>query len=216
MAQIILILIAYSLGSIPTAVWVSRYFFGIDIRDYGSGNAGATNTFRTLGTKWGIFVMAVDILKGVMAGLLFLLLPAQYLGADHELQRTNFQICLGMAAVIGHIFPVWANFKGGKGVATVFGMVIAIQPLVAVFCVGIFIVVLYLTRFVSLSSMLAGIAFPIFILLIYHEHVPLYRVFAIAVALLIVFTHQKNINRLLSGNESKARILKYRDRRRKR
>jgi glycerol-3-phosphate acyltransferase PlsY len=218
MAQVILIIVAYLIGSVPTAVWVSRYFFGIDIRDYGSGNAGATNTFRVLGTKWGIFVMAVDILKGVMAGLLFLLLPAQYLGTDseHELHRTNFQICLGMAAVVGHIFPIWANFKGGKGVATVFGMVIAIQPMVAVFCVAIFIVVLYVTRFVSLSSMLAGIAFPVFILLVYHEHVPLYRIFAIAVALLIVFTHQKNINRLLSGNESKARILKYRDRRRKR
>src|SRR5580704_11334474 len=105
MKEVLLIFLAYLIGSVPTAVWVSRYFFGIDIRDYGSGNAGATNTFRVLGTKWGIFVMAVDILKGVMAGLLFLLLPSQYLGSDpdHELQRTNFQICLGMAAVIGHI-----------------------------------------------------------------------------------------------------------------
>lgn len=216
MPQFLLIVIAYMIGSIPTAVWVSKYFFGIDIREYGSGNAGATNTFRVLGTKWGTFVMSVDILKGVMAGLLFLLLPAQYLGADHELHRTNFQICLGLAAVIGHIFPLWANFKGGKGVATVFGMVLAIQPMVAVYCIIIFICVLFLTRFVSLSSMLAGIAFPLIILLIYHENVPLYRIFAIAVAIMIVFTHQKNINRLLSGNESKARILKYRDRRRKR
>ena len=218
MPQFLLIVIAYMIGSIPTAVWVSKYFFGIDIREYGSGNAGATNTFRVLGTKWGTFVMSVDILKGVMAGLLFLLLPSQYLGADpiQELHRTNFQICLGLAAVIGHIFPLWANFKGGKGVATVFGMVLAIQPMVAVYCVIIFISVLFLTRFVSLSSMLAGIAFPFIILLIYHEHVPLYRIFAIVVAVMIVFTHQKNINRLLSGNESKARIFKYRDRRRKR
>jgi len=204
------------IGSIPTSVWVSRYFFGVDIRDYGSGNAGATNTFRVLGAKWGTFVMVVDMLKGVMAASLYLLLPSIYLGNDQELHRTNFQIGLGLAAILGHIFPIWADFKGGKGVATVFGMVLAIQPVVAVCCVSVFIAVLYLTRFVSLSSILASIAFPVFLLFIFHESVPLYRVFAIAVALLVILTHQKNINKLLNGNESKARILKYRDRRRNR
>lgn len=204
------------IGSIPTSVWVSRYFFGVDIRDYGSGNAGATNTYRVLGAKWGTFVMVVDMLKGVMAASLYLLLPITYLGVDHETHRTNFQIGLGLAAILGHIFPVWADFKGGKGVATVFGMVLAIQPLVAVCCVAVFILVLFLTRFVSLSSILASIAFPIFLLLIFREPVPLYRVFAIAVALLVILTHQKNINKLLNGNESKARILKYRDRRKNR
>lgn len=213
MKELILIIIAYLIGSIPTSVWVSKYFFSIDIRDYGSGNAGATNTFRVLGAKWGTFVMLVDMLKGVIAASLFLLLSSAYSGVEHELQRTNFQIGLGLAAVIGHIFPIWANFKGGKGVATVFGMVLAIQPIVAVCCVAVFIIVLYLTRFVSLSSILASIAFPIFILLIFNDPVPLYRVFAIAVALLVILTHQKNINKLLNGNESRARILKYRDRR---
>ena len=216
MKELLLIVIAYMIGSIPTSVWVSRYFFGVDIRDYGSGNAGATNTYRVLGAKWGTFVMVVDMLKGVMAASLFLLLPITYLGSDHELHRTNFQIALGMAAILGHIFPIWADFKGGKGVATVFGMVLAIQPMVAVCCVAVFIAVLFLTRFVSLSSILASIAFPIFLLLIFREQVPLYRVFAIAVALLVILTHQKNINKLLNGNESKARILKYRDRRRNR
>lgn len=213
MKELLLIVIAYMIGSIPTSVWVSRYFFGVDIRDYGSGNAGATNTYRVLGAKWGTFVMVVDVLKGVMAASLYLLLPSSYLGAEHELYRTNFQIGLGLAAILGHIFPLWADFKGGKGVATVFGMVLAIQPIVAVCCVGVFIVVLYLTRFVSLSSILASIAFPIFLLVIFRETVPLYRIFAIAVALLVILTHQKNINKLLNGNESKARILKYRDRR---
>lgn len=213
MQEFLLIVIAYLIGSIPTAVWVSKYFFGIDIREYGSGNAGATNTFRVLGKGWGSFVMAVDILKGVLASFLYLLLP--YYLTD-EFHRTNLMVGLGMAAVLGHIFPIWAGFKGGKGVATVFGMVLAIQPLVALAVVGIFLLVLYLTRFVSLSSILASLALPILILVIFNEPEPLYRIFAIAVALLVILTHQKNIQRLLNGNESKARIFKYRDRRRER
>ena len=210
MQEIVLIFIAYLIGSIPTAVLVSKYFFGIDIRDYGSGNSGATNTFRVLGTRWGAFVMAVDILKGVLASFLYLLLP-YYL--TNEWDRTNFMIGLGLAAVAGHIFPIWAGFKGGKGVATLLGMVVAIQPLVALCVLGVFLLVLYLTRFVSLSSILASLAFPLFILVIFNEPEPLYRVFAIAVALLVILTHQKNISRLLQGNESKARIFKHRDRR---
>lgn len=126
------------------------------------------------------------------------------------------QIGLGLAAVIGHIFPIWANFRGGKGVASLFGMVLGIQPNVALCCVGIFIMVLYVTRWVSLSSILAGLAFPIFILLIFNEPEHLYRVLAVMVALMVIFTHQKNISRLLKGNESKVPILKYRDRRRQR
>lgn len=209
MQELLLIIVAYLIGSIPTAVLVSKYFFGIDIRDYGSGNAGATNTFRILGKGWGSFVMTVDVLKGVIASLLYLLLP-YYL--TNELERTNFMIGLGLAAVVGHIFPVWAGFKGGKGVATLLGMVVAIQPVVALCVLGVFSLVLYLTRFVSLSSILASIAFPMFILVVFNEPEPLYRVFAIAVALLVILTHQKNIGRLLQGNESKAGILKHRDR----
>ncbi len=200
------------MGSIPTAVWVSKVFFGVDIRDYGSGNSGATNTYRVLGAKWGTFVMVVDMLKGLLASLLYLLLPYY---VTNDFQRTNLMVGLGLAAVIGHIFPVWAKFKGGKGVATLFGMVLAIQPVVALFVAAVFVVVLYLTRFVSLSSILASIAFPILVLVIFNDRnpEPSYRVFAIAVALLVILTHQKNINRLLQGNESKARILKHRDRR---
>jgi acyl phosphate:glycerol-3-phosphate acyltransferase len=213
MQEFLLILLAYGIGSIPTAVWVSKYFFGVDIRNYGSGNAGATNTFRVLGAKWGSFVMAVDILKGVLASFLYLLLP-YYI--TNEFDRVNFMIGLGLSAVLGHIFPLWAGFKGGKGVATVFGMVLAIQPVIALMVIGVFLVVLYLTRFVSLSSILASIALPVLILFIYREPEPLYRVFTIAVALLVILTHQKNIGRLLQGSESKARILKHRDRRKER
>ena len=213
MNEFLLIVLAYLIGSIPSSVWVSKYFFGIDIRDYGSGNAGATNTFRVLGSRWGTIVMIADVLKGVAATSLYILLP-YYMTSEWD--RTNFMVGLGLAAVLGHIFPLWADFRGGKGVATLFGMILAIQPLVAVCCVGVFLLVLYLTRFVSLSSILASIAFAVFILIIFNEKEPLYRAFAIAVALLVLLTHQKNITRLLRGSESKVPILKYRDRRRER
>jgi glycerol-3-phosphate acyltransferase PlsY len=210
MNEIFLIVIAYLIGSIPTAVWTSKYFFGIDIRDYGSGNSGATNTYRVLGAKWGTFVMIVDMIKAIVAVKLAFFLPY----ADQsEFYLTNIQIGLGLSAVLGHIFPVWAEFRGGKGVATLFGMVLGIQPNVALCCVGIFILVLYLTRWVSLSSILASIAFPVFILFIFNEPEKLYRVFAITVALLVLLTHQKNIGRILKGNENKIPILKHRDRR---
>ncbi len=213
MNEFLLIVLAYLIGSIPTAVWVSKTFFNIDIREYGSGNAGATNTFRVLGSKWGSFVMLVDVLKGVLATSLYILLP-YYL--FNEWDRTNFMIGLGLAAVLGHIFPVWANFRGGKGVATLLGMAVAIQPMVAICCVGVFLIVLYLTRFVSLSSILAGVSFMIFILFIFNEKETLYRVFAVLVALMVVLTHQKNIGRILRGTESKVPILKHRDRRKQR
>ena len=210
MNELLIIILAYCIGSIPTAVWISKAIFGIDIRDYGSGNAGATNTFRILGSKWGTIVMAVDIIKGVVATSLYILLP--YYLTD-ELQRTNLMIGLGLAAVIGHIFPIWAGFKGGKGVATLLGMAVAIQPIVAVCCIGVFLLVLYLTRFVSLSSILAGVSFMVFILFIFNEKETLYRIFAVMVALMVVLTHQKNIGRILKGTESKVPIFKHRDRR---
>lgn len=213
MNEFLLIILAYLIGSIPTAVWVSKYFFGIDIREYGSGNAGATNTFRVLGSKWGSFVMLVDVIKGVVATSLYLLLP-HYL--TNELHRTNFMLGLGMASIIGHIFPIWANFKGGKGVATLLGMAVAIQPIVAACCIGVFLIVLFLTRFVSLSSILAGIAFMVFILFVFKEQETLYRIFAVMVALMVVLTHQKNIGRIINGTESKVPILRHRDRRKQR
>ena len=137
MTEIVLILLAYLIGSIPTAVWVSKSIFGIDIRDYGSRNAGATNTFRVLGSKWGSLVMLVDVTKGIIATSLYIVIPF-YL--SNELARTNLMILLGLAAVIGHIFPIWANFRGGKGVATLLGMTLAIQPTVALICLGIFFI----------------------------------------------------------------------------
>jgi glycerol-3-phosphate acyltransferase PlsY len=155
--------------------------------------------------------MIMDMLKGLIAVKLALLLP-YYI--ENEFERTNFQIGLGLAAVLGHIFPIWAEFRGGKGVATLFGLIIAISPWTALSCIGVFLLVLYLTRFVSLSSILASLAFPVFILIVFNVDNIAYRIFAIAVALLVIMTHQKNIGRLLSGSESKVPIFKNRDKRR--
>jgi glycerol-3-phosphate acyltransferase PlsY len=213
MNELLVIVLAYLLGSIPSSVWVSRWFFDIDIREYGSGNAGATNTYRVLGPKWGTIVMIADMVKGIAAVKLALLLPEYF---DSETRLQTLQIGLGLAAVVGHIFPIWADFRGGKGVATLFGIVLGISPWTALSCVGVFLLVLYLTRFVSLSSILASIAFPVFILVIFNVDNHVYRVFAIAVALMVLLTHQKNIGRLLKGVESKVPILKHRDRRRQR
>lgn len=213
MKELLLIVIAYLIGSIPTALLISKEFFGVDIRDYGSGNMGATNTFRVLGSRYGTVVMICDILKGMFAVGLYNFLP-HYLHNDWD--RTNLMVGLGLAAVIGHVLPIFAQFKGGKGVATLFGMILAVQPVIAISCVGVFLLVLFLTRYVSLSSILAGVALPICVLWIWNDDVVIYRIFAVLVACLIILTHQKNIIKILHGSESRVPILKYRDRRKSR
>jgi glycerol-3-phosphate acyltransferase PlsY len=210
MNELLLIVLAYFIGSIPSALIISKTFFHIDIRDYGSGNMGATNTFRVLGSKYGSIVMLFDILKGMAAVALYSFLP-QYL--NDEWARTNLMVGLGLAAVLGHIFPIFAQFRGGKGVATLFGMILTVQPVIAASCVGVFLLVLYLTRYVSLSSIIAGIALPICVLWIWNDDVILYRIFAICVAAMIILTHQKNIVKILRGDESRVPIFKGRDRR---
>lgn len=180
--------------------------FGIDIREHGSGNAGATNSFRILGPKAGSGVMLMDMFKGFIAVKLALFSHFTPGGDIYS----NLQIFLGLFAVLGHIFPIWAEFRGGKGIATLFGMILSIQPLVAVSLVGVFFCMLYLTRYVSLSSITASIAFPVMIVFIFNaDHIG-YRLFAIATALLVVFTHHKNIQRLINGNESKIALFKKR------
>jgi glycerol-3-phosphate acyltransferase PlsY len=213
MKELALIIVSYLIGSVPTALIISRRFFGIDIRDYGSGNMGATNTFRVLGSRYGTMVMVFDILKGMAAVMLYNFLPFYI---NNDLERTNLMLGLGVAAVIGHVFPVFAGFKGGKGVATLLGMVLAIQPVIAISCIGIFVLVLFLTRYVSLSSILAAVALPICVLWIWNENELLYRIFALFVAILVVVTHQKNIGRILRGVESRVPIFKNRDKRKNR
>ena len=213
MKEFLLIIIAYCIGSIPTALLVSKKFFGVDIREYGSGNMGATNTFRVLGPKYGTVVMFFDILKGMVAVGLYNLLP-HYL--QNEWDRTNLMVGLGLAAVLGHVFPIFAQFRGGKGVATLFGMILAVQPVIAGSCVLVFLLVLFLTRYVSLSSILAGLSLPVCVLWIWNDDVIVYRIFAVLVAGLIILTHQKNIIKILNGNESRVPIFKHRDRKKSR
>ncbi|MDP4663981.1 MAG: glycerol-3-phosphate 1-O-acyltransferase PlsY [Salibacteraceae bacterium] len=200
---IISLLLAYIMGSIPTAVWVGKAFYGIDVREYGSGNAGATNTFRVLGKKAGIPVLLVDSLKGFGAVSLIHLFAEEPISTD---AYVNYQLALGIAAVIGHIFPVFAGFRGGKGIATLLGIMLAIHTEGALLAMSIFIIVFAITKFVSLGSMVAAISFPFIIVLVFQSTVPSLIVFSMFIAILVLITHQKNIERLVRREESKANI----------
>lgn len=189
-------------GSIPTSVWIGKFFYNIDIREFGSGNAGATNTFRVLGKKAGVPVLIIDILKGTAAVALAYL-------STFEIGSTEFinlQLGLGVAALIGHIFPVFAGFRGGKGVATILGIVVCILPLACSLSLIVFLVVLISSRIVSLSSMIAGISFPIFLNIVLVNTNPILTVFSIVVAALLLITHRKNIVRLLNKQENKVNL----------
>ncbi len=195
--------LAYLIGAIPTSVWVGKLFFDKDVRDYGSGNAGATNTIRVLGPKVGIPVLFFDILKGFAAvSLILLILP----GKSGDGIYMTMQILLGVLAVIGHIFPVYAGFKGGKGVATLLGIILAIVPVITLITAGVFIVTLLLSKYVSLSSISSAIAFAILVLFIYKVDNISMIIFSILAPLLVVLTHKKNIHRLLNNEESKVKF----------
>ncbi len=195
-----ILILPYFLGSVATAVWAGKIFHGIDVREHGSGNAGATNVIRVLGWKTGVPVLLVDVLKGWIAAML----PVFFNLAGHDTaQLTNYQIIAGIAAVLGHIFPVFAGFRGGKGVATIFGVLLAIHPLVTLSCLGIFLFVFLISGYVSLSSMSAGVAFPVFLLLFFDTPSVFLKLFSVLVAAGIIITHRKNIKRLLKGEESK-------------
>lgn len=198
---IALLVVAYLLGSVPSAVWVGKTFHGIDVREHGSGNAGATNTFRVLGKKAGIPVLLLDIIKGALAVNL-VWFQSDYLLNDIT-PFTNLKLAFGFCAVLGHIFPIFAGFRGGKGIATLLGIVLAVHPQAALCSLGLFLVVLTITKYVSLGSMLAGIAFPLFISLVFKTQVLSLVIFSSVVAILIIVTHQKNIQRLLKNNENK-------------
>jgi glycerol-3-phosphate acyltransferase PlsY len=200
---VILAIVAYLIGSMPSSVWIGKAYHGLDVRDFGSGNAGATNTFRVLGTPTGIVVLFLDI----TATSLIHYIPTVEHGTE---QFINLQLLFGLLSVVGHIFPVYENFKGGKGIATLFGMLIGIHYLLALACVGLFILVLLLTKYVSLSSILAAIAFPILTIFVFKRDEPLLITFGIVAAILVVLTHKKNISRLLTGEESKANLFKAR------
>lgn len=202
------LVLAYLFGSIPTAVWIGQAFYGIDVREYGSGNAGATNTFRVLGKKAGIAVMCLDILKGYTATNLAYLIGLSVTGPQNSVQFVNYQLALGVTAVMGHLFPVFAGFRGGKGVATLFGMILAVHSPAAMLCVLTFVVVLMSTKYVSLSSILAGFTFPLSIIFIFQSPIRSVLLYGMCICVLILVTHQKNIERLIKGKESKVNLFK--------
>jgi glycerol-3-phosphate acyltransferase PlsY len=200
--------IAYLVGSIPTSVWWGRAFFGIDVREHGSRNAGATNTFRVLGPKAGVPVLLIDILKGF--------LPVRLLPNFTELEPDTapwmwFRVALVSAAVIGHLYPVFAGFKGGKGVATSLGGVLAVHPGAAAICVAVFAVVFLLSRYVSLGSLCAAVAFPLAVIVVYKEFSAVKIGFAVVLCLLVFYTHRENIGRLLRGEENRMSLAGRRD-----
>lgn len=199
--SIVALCVAYLLGSVPTSVWLGQWFYGKDIREYGSGNAGATNTFRVLGIKAGIPVLLFDIGKGW--GAVQLSFFFEYFNRSQEV---NFQLALGIFALLGHIFPLYVGFRGGKGIATLLGLMIAIHPQAAGFTLLIFAFVFLITRYVSLGSVIAALAFPVIIIFVYKETIPSMMIFSIFIAILVLITHQKNIERLLSREESRARL----------
>lgn len=202
------LVLAYLFGSIPTAVWIGQAFYGLDVREYGSGNAGATNTFRVLGKKAGIAVMFLDIFKGYTATNLAYLIGLSVTGPQNSVQFVNYQLALGVTAVMGHLFPVFAGFRGGKGVATLFGMILAVHSQAAMLCVLTFVVVLLITRHVSLSSILAGFTFPLSIIFIFQSPIRSVLLYGMCICVLILVTHQKNIERLIKGKESKVNLFK--------
>ena len=196
-------ILAYLIGSLPSAVWLGQAYHGIDVRDFGSGNAGATNTFRVLGTKAGIFVMALDIFKGLTA--VTLATVWMQLGFIPEPQLVLFKLVFGISAVLGHIFPIYIGFKGGKGVATLLGMVLGINPLVAAICIAVFMIVLLMTKYVSLGSILGTLTFPVMLLITDIEPNDLILiVFGFTFFVVVLFTHKKNVQRILNGTENKA------------
>ena len=200
---ILFILLAYLTGAFPSAVWVGKTFYKIDVREFGSGNAGATNTFRVLGKKAGIPVLLMDIFKGWLAVNYLSLLAVIPESIEHQFE---IQLVFGIAAVIGHLFPVYTGFRGGKGIATMMGLLIGLSPLEAICCFGIFVIIFSISKYVSLGSIVASIAFPIIVILVFGSDNSSLNLFAVFVPILSLITHQKNIERLLRGEETKVKF----------
>jgi glycerol-3-phosphate acyltransferase PlsY len=199
------ILIAYLLGSFPSAILIGKIFYKIDVREFGSGNAGATNTFRVLGKKAGLPVLFLDVLKGFLSVNLIAFLDLIPFSIDGIFE---LQLTFGIAAVIGHLFPVFTGFRGGKGIATLLGILIGIHPAAAFCSFLVFIIIFLIFKFVSLASITASLSFPILIYLLSDSTPNSLIIFSIFVPILSLITHQKNIERLVRGEETKAKILK--------
>jgi glycerol-3-phosphate acyltransferase PlsY len=201
-----LCLLSYLLGSIPTAIWYGDRYHGIDIRQHGSGNAGATNTFRVLGKKAGSIVLFVDALKGFAAASLATVLYTFNL-VDWQTCVT-LKILFGFLAIIGHLLPVFCDFKGGKGVATTLGMVIALHPQAALVSSLVFLLVFGFSHYVSLGSMVTSLVFPLLLQFgVFGKELPILIYFGFIISFLVIFTHRKNIGRIISGTENRMYLI---------
>lgn len=200
---------AYLIGSIPSAIWVGRKFYGIDVREHGSGNAGATNVFRVLGKGPGTVVLLMDIIKGFLSVMLAYQMGYYFAEQGTQSSQMNgfFPVAFGVLSVVGHMLPIFAKFKGGKGVATLFGVIIALDPRVAGLALLVFVVVNIVTGYVSVGSLMAGLSIPVLFLQVFGYRDVSLIVFSVSVGILIVYTHRKNIRRLMAGEETKSRIL---------
>ena len=207
-----IILLSYLIGSIPTSIIVGKLVKGIDIRNYGSGNAGGTNVYRVLGWKYGILVILLDAIKGALAVVLVARLHYGNFPFENATPFDDFtlvQIIAGVAAVIGHIWTVFAGFRGGKGIATALGMLMSIITVDMLFAICVFIVVVVVSKYISLGSILAAVSVPLILFIrenIFHVDIQGYGVvlpFSIGICLLIIYTHRANLGRILSGKENR-------------
>jgi len=211
--HILFLILAYLTGSFPSAVWVGRTFYNKDVREYGSGNAGATNTFRVLGKGAGIPVLMMDVFKGwISVNYIYFITDASPLKFSFTETVTSsqfeIQLALGIAAVIGHLFPIYTGFRGGKGIATLLGLLIGLNPIAAISSIVVFIIVFLISKYVSLGSILSSISFPVVVFFILEkENVnPSLELFSVFVPILTLITHQKNIERLIRGEENKVKF----------
>ncbi|MDF1575414.1 MAG: glycerol-3-phosphate 1-O-acyltransferase PlsY [Bacteroidales bacterium] len=195
---IFMIGLAYLLGSIPSSVWLGRAMKGIDLREHGSGNAGATNAFRVLGKAPGILVLLLDMAKGYLAVALALLQHEVFPGTELWM---ILRIGLGLAAVIGHIFPVFAGFRGGKGVATITGVALALHPYAALAAMGIYLLVFLISRISALGSLIAVLTYPVWVIWVFRSEYLSMQIFSLVVLVLVMITHRTNIMRLLRREE---------------
>lgn len=206
-----MLILAYLLGSIPSAVWIGKRYYGIDIREHGSKNAGTTNMLRVLGRRAAFPVFVLDFFKGFIAVSLFSIM--RYDADISQAWLINLKILGVFAAVLGHIFPIFANFKGGKGVATLVGAVAGIYPQIVFLCFAVWVLVFLFSHYVSLASMTAGCCFPLFVVIYSSSEWSrigdvsfTFILFSFAIAFLLLWSHRKNIDRLKAGTESKIYI----------
>ena len=200
MITVLLILIAYVLGSIPNALWVGKTFKNIDVREHGSKNTGSTNAARVLGAKLGIFTLILDILKGALPTYLGIVLGADLLTRMTGIDKLDI-IVIGMAAILGHTFSLFLKFKGGKAVATTLGVFLVLVPYAILILLVVFFVIFGLTKYVSLASVISAVALPIAVYFT-TRHIPL-TILGIIIGLLVIIRHKENIKRLINGTESK-------------